>query len=995
VPVQVQNLFVPVGGLETEIDDKLLPAGKMLDLENAYMPRLGEAVKRFGTTALAAPSALPYTLATHKGALVAFPYADPLEVLPTPTAASWVKGTASGGPIQGGLASRISTIQLTKVAATSLGTASTNIGSDVDTNGTHYFTAYLDGGNNRVLHFVAIEVNTGHVVADSQTTLAATDFYAFKVKYCNGFAVCAYARSDGTVVFLTMNASTFAVSSTSLGVVSLVGGGLNGTAFDLAVKNSTTVMCLYPFNTGTVVVRCTDFVPSTLTATNFSPKDSAAADIGCNNAAAWMQDISLSGKIAIMASKTGPDVRVHWDIPTAGATRQAVSSYTFTPAGEIARLTGHTTGSSATGEFVVVCGFFSGVVTGSTTDYVSLCSRLSGVLTSGPILYRGASLRSKTWQLQGVGDFFAIVSFSSSTQGTHYVVKIPTVSTAQTTAAPLAITAVRGGMGGGMTSVCNPATNVYTAALSQVVRFDSGPNPDALGIQLATVRYGFPSDTSIGPPKEVIDSLFAPGSMMRHFDGVTFSEAGFAYDPEQPGLTPGAAGAGLVENSDYYYALVYSRVDAQGRLWRSGDSIPMLVHTGAGQRQVTVACPTLRLTGMTNVKIEVYRGARGIITDLRKVGIVANDITADTVNFVDTVTDTTQASCEPLYTSGGVIANDTPPGFIALTVAQNRLWGISADDPQAVWYTKEFVIGHGLEWSEDQVIDVRDERGSMRGLAVIDNKPIAWKDDAMYVCLGTGPNVLNEGGTYVFETSQRGFGSNNPMALCETKDGAMFVSTSQRAGIFLLDRSLTAQYVGAAVQRYVADPVTAGIYISKLNQVRFYGARTMVYDLVNAQWSIFTGQVSNVAVAWNGVPVYISVANNHILYEKMDGSIYTDDGNTITAKYGFPWIQINQAKGYQRFRGLQLLGTRAASLSNATLSLYRELDDSAPFLAKAIPEFRFTNDVLDDMLRYSSKVSALKVLIQDGSTTAGLKVNGFTVIIGPKQGLRKQAPRIT
>lgn len=991
-----QPLFVPVGGLETEIDDKLLPLGRMLDLENAYMPRAGEAVRRFGTTALPAPSSTPYTLATHKNALVALPYADPLEVLPTITD-TWAKGTALSGPIIGSMASKMS-VGLTKAGATNVGLNGTGVmvGPDIATDGLHYFLAYLDSGSARTMHFSAIDITTGHVVADYQQVLVGVDFKAWRVTICNNQAVCAFLTSAGALSFIGMDTSVFTVNLINAGVVSLTAGGAGLPQFDMYLKNSTTVSVVYPFDTGgsTIVARCADFTPSPALVTPWSPKDSAGADIRCDNAVAWMMDLNFANKVALIASRPTRDVRVHWDIPAAGATRQAVTTYSYSPVAEAGTealvVTGFTTAPTATGEFVVM--YDTG--TGAITDFVGILSRISGTLTNGPIVFRGATLRSKAWKC--LGDYFAVVSFSSATQGTHYVVKIPIVTTLQTTAPVVAIFSVRMGKGMGFSGVATTVTNsTFAIATGYIIRVGDLNNPDTPGVQIASVKVQALPDTTIGAPKEVIDSLFVPGGMLRQFDGITYGEAGFAYGPEMTSVNVIAgAGSGLSGDSDYFYAVLYSYMDAQGRRWTSAPSVPVLVHLSAVQHQVTVAPPTLRLTGRTNVVIEIYRGARGIFDDLRKVGTVANNVAVDNAVFVDTVPDTTQAGGEPLYTSGGVIENDTHPGFIAICIAQNRMWGIPSDDPQSVWYSKEFVVGQGLGWSEDQIIDVRDERGPLRGLAVIDNKPIAWKDDALNVCLGTGPNVLGQGGSYVFEVSSRGFGSSNAMALCETKDGAMFVSTSQRAGIFLLDRSLSAQYVGAPVQRYVSDVIVAGVYYSKLNQARFYttSGRTLVYDLINQQWSTFTSQPCYAAVSWNGVPVYVNVIASHVLYEKLNGTVYTEDGSAYTSRYGFPWLQVNQIKGYERFFRVQPVGQRMAALTGATMALYKNFDESTPLI---VANFADTGTVLQQELRYSAKLGAMKLIIEDASTTAGLKISGYTAIVAAKAGLRPSSTRMT
>ena len=647
-------------------------------------------------------------------------------------------------------------------------------------------------------------------------------------------------------------------------------------------------------------------------------------------------------------------------------------------------LTGHTTGSSATGEFVVVY---------DTNSVIKISSRLSGSITTGPVIYRSVALSSKSWAFNG--DYYIMGFHASTTQATRYLLRVPTTTTAPTTAAPLAQFAVRQGGSNFIsgTQVGNPSAGVFTVAIDYQTQVSTGGfNPDANAIQLATITHLGAQQTTLGPPKEAIGSLFVPGGDIGQFDGQVFAEAAFAYGPEAPVLTPNVAGA-----NNYQYKILYSYVDAQGKLWRSADSAFATIGTNAvigGGGSVTVACPTLRVTGRTNVKIEVYRTALGTTVDYRKIGTVANDITVDSVNLVDTTTDAARAALEPIYTDGGVLENDTMSGAIAEAVWDNRFWFVPMDDPQSVAFSGTFDLQHGLIFNEDDyVIDVKDVHGPITGLGVIDGQLVITKADATYVVQGQGPNALGQGGSYAAAFVANGVGCVNPQAMLETKDGLIFRANTAKPTFYLLDRGLSLQPLGGA-QRYVSETIVGSAFVPTLQQAQFYtvSGRTLVYDLVSQLWSTHTGQPANTATIWNGSPVYFNSSAGQYAVADLTGGTYTELGAFYNQVITWPWLSLAALKGYERFYRLQILGELGAGASgnaSPTLALYKDFVDASPLVTRAMAD-ALTSDV---EVRYSAKLSAVKAkltIADDVAGSAGWKVSGLALIWGQKQGLAKR-----
>ena len=979
--LQKANLFVPFGGgLETDVDDKLLPLGKLLDAENCHPTREGELTKRYGTNVLPTPAATLGPLGTHLGALVEL--GTPARTLATPTSTVWTTVQTDGAqPVNSDMRAGIGLL-LSKLTSNA-------VNPDVTYGGGFYFVSYIDRekGAGR-LHLVAYDATTLHQAASNILDLpGGNTAWQHRVVFAGGKATQVVADNGGRIVYVVMDGTTFAITATSVAAVCNVTGIMG--SLDAQARGAL-VVTVFPDTAGPKVAAI-DFNPATLGVTQWGPRSSAGATIpwdAADGGIAIMQDPGGAGKFALITASIGRGQEVQWDMATAGATRNATATHMIDAAPVTTPLlTGHTTSASATGEYLVVYGSGAGVIKSA--------SRVAGVVTLGLTCTNFYLVCSKSWAFNGDG--FIIVRNNQFADFTYYVLKIatslaPAGSQLATVQARMAVRS--GNASDGFSAIASPSAGVFTAAINWQLRVDfSGgfnptPNPDAAGVQLAVLTMpALP--TPLGVPREIMGSTLVPGASMSQFDGVTFAEAGFPDVARSPTVVASGVPGGLTPGVVYWYSVVRSYVDAKGNLWRGAPSTPVAQNTGAGTA-LSLTVFNQGIGGRKNVKNEIYRGAASVATLLQKVAVVANDESAVSSTYVDTLSDADLAQNEFLYTTGGVLSNDATPGFSALVDAGNRTWGISTDDPQVLWPSKEHAVGIGVEFSEAMSMDVRDDHGPMWALSVIDGRPIVFKRDALYVVSGSGFNNLGQGSGWIASLFCQGIGCTNPQAIVETRDGTMFRSTSSRAGFFLIDRGLTVTYIGAPVQRYNSETITGSVFITSLLQARFFTAsgRTLVYDLTSKTWTTYTEQPCQTATAWNGVPVFLSTATGHVLLEDQTAAVLTDDGASINMVVGTPWIQVNEYRGYERFYRAQLVGELA--LGNATL----RMDLFKNFEAGALADVTLatTPGVLERELRYSAKFGAVKIQVSDGGSTTGrLSLSGMTIVMAVKAGLKPVA----
>jgi hypothetical protein len=997
-------LWIPLaGGLSTDIADDLLPLGRSLDITNMQLAETGKLVKRFGNTSLSTTGLSDcWQLAPYKGTRanvnVLATGASPIGVSTySPAKGSWVNpATDRHSPL---------TIALSKISSRGGNNPRCAVGAGYN------FLLYQDSfsGGTPTMHFDVVDATTNMLVS-AQTFTTAGAYLGYEIVFCNGFAVAVTDESGIGIVFRTMTPATLAFTTTTFAALPV---GFVG--FDAMVKNATTISVVYQDNTN--LAAAVDFVPSTLTTTGWAPRDATAAAIQIVNGAAWMTDLGASGKQALVTAGSVQGIRVQWDIPAAGATRQAVSTYNADPAAtaNVVQIEGHTIGAGATGDFqvLITTGVTSGPAPLPTDNVTKMAIRTGGVLTAGFNLYRSITLLSKAFVYSG--DFYALFCYPSDLDSASYAMRIPMVTAQPTISAPQAIFGVGstgnmdsfGILNGQLVSVTNIGVGAFVSAVGYISRLDktaAGSYGPTLGIEIVTLRFIDNHDpTSTGTPIEAFDSLLVPGGAIGVFDGLSYGELGWSHQPPQGTLTPGAGGA-LTPSSTYWYCFVWGRMDGQGRLWRSAPSIPQSVLLGGAQNRVTVAVPTNRITGYNNVFVEVYRGAANDSEEFQKLTQVTNDLTVDTINYVDNTDDLTLAVGEPLYTNGGILPNTTIPGSPFVFTFQNRLWFISADDPTELWFSNKITPKNGVRFNPEWIVRIADERGPIFGCGAMADKVVAIKESATYAFDGEGPDDAGAGAYNTPQIVALGIGSNQPRSIVASKDGVFFDSTSNKPGIQMIDRGLSiakdkeGMSFGAAVQRYSDELIMSAVLIPEQSHVRFYcrSGRVLVYDLVAGIWTTFLLNLSGdhllSAMTIDGGAL-IGTDGFNLYSEDLTGATYFD-GNagqgTYTVTVETPWIQGPGPKGFERVS--EMIGTgRTVGDHTLTVDMFTDLDDATIVNTKnwaltvaANPRWNW------EWIPRVQRMGAFKVRISETSIAAGFEAEGITAWVGVKPGLARQ-----
>lgn len=376
---------------------------------------------------------------------------------------------------------------------------------------------------------------------------------------------------------------------------------------------------------------------------------------------------------------------------------------------------------------------------------------------------------------------------------------------------------------------------------------------------------------------------------------------------------------GSTNTDAYYYQVTYEWTDNQGNIIRSAPSVPVAVTTsGSGSAGIiTVDIPTLRLTYKTDVKIVIYRWSVAQQIYYQVTSIIAptlNSTTVDYIAYVDTLPDIRILGNEIIYTTGGVLENIAGPAFIDITLFDNRLWGIEAEDTNLLWESKQVIESVPVEMSDFLTTYVaptsgaQGSTGPLKCIFPMDDKIVLFKKDAAYYINGTGGDNTGANSQYsqpIFITSSVGCANKKSIVLIP--NGLMFQSDK---GIWLLGRDLSTQYIGADVEEFNSQTITSANSIPATTYVLFTLSNgvTLMYDYFVGQWGFFEGFNAVSSTLYQGLHTFINSVGS--VGQQSSGTTlsYLDLGNPVLMSFLTSWLNLTGLQGYQRAYFFYLLG---------------------------------------------------------------------------------------
>jgi hypothetical protein len=510
------------------------------------------------------------------------------------------------------------------------------------------------------------------------------------------------------------------------------------------------------------------------------------------------------------------------------------------------------------------------------------------------------------------------------------------------------------------------------------------------------------------------DLTLLSGGFLKQFDGVSITEAQFLFSPEKP--TVGTVGGGSIADGSYSYITTWEWVDNLGNRMQSLSSIPTVyVKSTGGNASITVTCKklpaTLIPTDTVNFPIFcVYRTTAGGIIYYKVSSdsspISANPSGSTTVTFTDTLADASIISRELLYTTGGILDNTNVGRVDAICFGKQRAFFAGLDKPDEIKYSKLIRDGFSVSGSDVLVIynRVPKELGNITAIEELDDKIVLFYERGIYVIVGDGPSDAGQGGLFSepqYISSDVGCDDNR--SLVRSQLGLMFKSEK---GIWLLDRSLSLNYIGAEVEKYNDEVVTGAAVIPSNNQIRFTTESGVVlsYDYYWKQWYTST--------SFPSINSFVRGTEHYIVGTSgvwISNDTYLDDVQPIKFKIATSWLSLSGLAGFERLYRLQLLGNMKDPVKLKVSFFYdfREYAEEVMYWDSTSGQVGYGEDSFgegnfggdsDGVFRVElrparQKCTCVKMVIENipvnNSQLAGFELSSLSLQVGMKQGLGK------
>lgn len=546
-----------------------------------------------------------------------------------------------------------------------------------------------------------------------------------------------------------------------------------------------------------------------------------------------------------------------------------------------------------------------------------------------------------------------------------------------------------------------------------------------------------PNQAPLVVSSEAAGCLVTGGAMAPFFDGQQVVEQGFLRPPTIE-LTTVVAGLGSIEGADiapgihnvYLYRTCYEWQDQRGSWHVSEPSPPVAVSVSLAD---TLAKVTLRIAhlvatrrgdvpwvGGRNARVAVFRtlknnpDASGLLgpyyrlTDPNGANL-PNYRGQNFQTFEDTYSDAQLLALGfgTLYTDGGVLPNRLAPSLLAVTTWQNRVWGISGEDPRQVVYSKELVPGEAPGFNPSELFVQIEEDAT--ALAVAGASLLIFSRSRIYALSGLGPAITGAGADWRGPTVvSEAVGCVDARSVVDFPGGVVFLAEQ---GFHLLPSpQATPVFLGAPVLQTVRDyPVCRGAAHDEAGgRLLWTMARTsgqsftLAFDYLRGAWMAWTpGGTSS--TRYPGPLCVLDGAHwygNGAKVLRQD-TVPTDDGAYVPWRLTLPWARLGNVSGFERlWRVLVSLkrsvGTKLLTrlrTDDATVIDQEAEHDLGTLDAETNGRLVAETHVAQQKCR-SVQVELSEVLVEesDPSTESGtLEIYGIDLEIGRKKGRWKAA----
>ncbi len=515
------------------------------------------------------------------------------------------------------------------------------------------------------------------------------------------------------------------------------------------------------------------------------------------------------------------------------------------------------------------------------------------------------------------------------------------------------------------------------------------------------------SDIATDPTQKPVAygaNALATGGQIGIVSGGNLRRLGAATPPRILSVVSSVGAGALTSGAQYGWVALEEQIDAEGNIWRSPPSPPLLLTLGAADNTATVTYSSWAADGASGLtrRVGIYRtSANG--SSYRRITSFIETPGTNTV-YVDLLADAVQDEGEVLYTIGELTTAITPPAR-AIWFHDDRMFIINAEYPTEVWYTKNLRPGRQPEFTNEGIVDQDDAFGDCTNGAHLDDKAVIFKKNAIYFSQGEGFTDSGSGTNYSFTQISGDVGAIPGSPLISNGQTIWFVS---ERGIYTVDKQGNVAFDGDAVSQYLNQPliqaretVYDGVFVPSSNEVVFVTTNyLLIRNLTFNTWTRWTGLSGfRRALVIDGRLVLFR--NDATVWRQGDHTQLTDQGTDFTGNIRSPWIRPAQGpsgpgtastattgqQGLRVYSG-RVVYTRTAGGGAVNLigRIYRNNDDS---LVETFNSDAIDGSVLSatgEMKPKDQKCTAfsLELVLPSGDVT--VRVDGFAAVVGVRDG---------
>lgn len=515
---------------------------------------------------------------------------------------------------------------------------------------------------------------------------------------------------------------------------------------------------------------------------------------------------------------------------------------------------------------------------------------------------------------------------------------------------------------------------------------------------------------------EIEKSNIISSGIMSYFDGSEFQEYAFLGCPQIVELI--VSGGGSLAADTYQFVAIYEYTDSLGNVFYSQMSQIVSAATAASGK-VAVYVQSSIMTYKNQVNLKVYARKPGALFQLisSDVLVTTSADQYDTYSFNFTTYLAATAEIAP-YQDGSIQPElMTNSDYVALYA--DRVFTITKDDPISLSYSQMKLAYNGFEFNESTfIIDVLDKRGiaedSIKGLIAMDGRLLVFKETSVLYINGFGPSRANTNDDFSMpQLITTDTGCTEPRSIVMMPQGVMFKSDK---GIYIINRKLEAQYIGAPVERFNSYTITSAILNEGSNEVRFttLEGKLLVYNYFTNAWSWFNDLPCISACVWNNKYTILTTDNKVFVENKTHNKIIEGVTQTeIVQKISSPWIKMDRVQGWEKAYAVRVVGFYK-SLHQLKMKVFYdyELYASEEYLIDPLAESQYnivtrpTNEDIEngtatngvyqmviDLIRKNCQAFRLEItdVPLDISSNTGecFALSNITLTVGVKKGAAK------